>query len=65
MVVAIGDREGRNFTNPTVPFKIPINKTALWNSITVLKDNTVVAFTSTDAYNGNHEVWMIKGKVLY
>ncbi|MDQ2719472.1 MAG: glycoside hydrolase [Bacteroidota bacterium] len=65
IVVAIGDDEGRNFTNTTVPFKMPTNKTALWNSITVLKDNTVVALTSTDAYNGKHEVWMIKGKVLY
>ena len=65
MIVTIGDCEGRNFTNATVPFKIPINKTALWNSITVLKDNTIIALTSTDAYNDKREVWMIKGKVLY
>lgn len=65
MVVTIGDLEGRHFTNATVPFKIPANKTALWNSITVLKDNIVVALTSTDAYDGKHEVRMIKGKVLY
>ena len=65
MVVVVGDAEGRNFTNATVPFKIPANTTALWNSIAVLKDNTVVALTSTNAYNGKYEVWMIKGKVLY
>lgn len=61
MVVVVGDAEGRNFTNATVPFKIPANTTALWNSIAVLKDDTVVALTSTNAYNGKYEVWMIKG----
>ena len=65
MVVTVGDREGRHFTNPTVPFKIPINKTALWNSIAVLKDNTIIALTSTDGFNGKYEVWMIKGNLLY
>jgi hypothetical protein len=65
MVVAIGDAEGRKFTNATVPFKIPPNTTALWNSIAVLKNNTVVALTSTNAYNGKAGVWMITGRVVY
>lgn len=64
MIVTIGDAEGQNFTNATVPFKIPANATALWNSIALLKDDTIVALTSTNAYNGKHGVWMIKGKVL-
>ena len=62
MVVTIGDAEGLNFTNPTVPFKIPVNSTSLWNSVTALKDNTIIALTSTNAYN-QHGVWMIKGNV--
>lgn len=65
MIVVIGDAEGLNFTNATVPFKIPANATALWNSITVLKDQTVVALTSTNAYNGKYEVWIIKGRLGY
>lgn len=65
MIVTVGNAEGRNFTNPTVPFKIPSNATALWNSISVLKDNTVIALTSTNAYNGKPGVWMIKGRVAY
>ncbi len=61
MVVTVGDAEGLNFTNASVPFKIPANSTGLWNSIAVLKDNSIVALTSTNAYNGKYEVWMIKG----
>jgi hypothetical protein len=65
MIVAVGDAEGRDFSNPTVPFKIPANSTALWNSISVLKDETIVALTSTKAYNGKPEVWIIKGRLIY
>jgi hypothetical protein len=65
MVVAIGDAEGRNFTNLSVPFKIPANTVGLWNSITVLEDDTIVALTSTNAYNNKPGVWMIKGKLVY
>ncbi len=65
MVVAVGDAKGMNFTNPTLPFKIPLNATALWNSIAVLKDNIVVALTSTNGYGGKGGVWMIKGKIDY
>ena len=63
MIVTVGDAEGLNFTNPMIPFRIPVNTTALWNSVTVLKDNTIVALTSTNAYN-KHGVWMIKGKLI-
>lgn len=65
MIVAVGDTKGRNFTNATVPFKIPANTTALWNSIAVLKDQTIIALTSTNAYSGKTEVWMIKGRLMY
>lgn len=64
MVVTVGDSEGLNFTNPTVPFKIPAPNTALWNSIAVLKDDTIVALTSTNGYD-QRGVWMIKGKLIF
>lgn len=64
MIVTIGDAEGLHFTNATKPFKIPANSTALWNSIVVLRDNTIVALTSTNAYD-KYGVWMIKGKLFY
>ncbi len=64
MVVVIGDAKALHFTNPSVPFKIPANTTALWNSLAVLKDNTIIALTSTNAYDNKHGVWMIKGKLF-
>lgn len=61
MVVTVGDSEGLNFVNPTVPFKINANATALWSSIFVLDSKTAIALTSTNAYGNKTEVWMIKG----
>jgi len=65
MKVVIGDNEAKNFNRKTSPFSIPGNKSGLWNSLSVLEDNTVVAITSTNGFSGgNTEVWMIKGKVI-
>lgn len=64
MVVTVGDAEGLNFLNPSLPFKIAPTKVALWNSITVLKDNMIIALTSTNGYNPVG-VWMIKGKIIF
>jgi hypothetical protein len=64
MVITVGNNEGLNFTNPTIPFKIPANATGLWNSITVLKNNSIIALTSTNAF-GKTGVWMIAGKVNF
>ncbi|RZF58903.1 sialidase family protein [Sphingobacterium corticibacterium] len=65
MKVVIGDDQAKNFTSKSVPFSIPGNKSCLWNSVTVLHDNTIIAVTSTNAYGtGNTEVWMVKGKVI-
>ena len=65
MVVTVGNSSATNFTNPTVPFKIPAEKRALWNSLTVLKNGTIIALTSTDACSNETQVWMIKGKIFY
>ncbi len=65
MVVEIGDNTGSLFSNRSIPFDIPISKSGLWNSISVIEGNTTVALTSTNAFSANStEVWMIKGKVI-
>lgn len=65
MFVVVGDAAGKNFTNRSIPFNVPLNKQGLWNSLCVLDDNTVIALTSTNAYSANTtEVWMIKGRLV-
>ena len=65
MQVVIGDENGKNFTQKTIPFDVPLNKQGLWNSLCVMDDNTVIALTSTNAYSLNTtEVWMIKGLII-
>lgn len=66
MKFAIGNDEARSFNRKSVPFNIPQSKWAIWNSVSVIDDNTVVALTSTNAYSTNNstEVWMIKGHVI-
>jgi Carbohydrate family 9 binding domain-like/BNR repeat-like domain len=64
MIVSIGNSEGRNFNRKSFPFYISDpTKTALWNSVCVENDSTVIALSSTNAY-GKTAVWMIKGYVL-
>lgn len=63
MFVAIGDADGKNFTNQSIPFNVALNKQALWNSLCVLDDDTIIALTSTNAWSNGTEVWMIKGRV--
>lgn len=66
MNVVIGDENGNNFTNKTIPFTIPVDKIGLWNSLCILADDTVIALTSTNAYSASNkvEVWMIKGHIV-
>jgi hypothetical protein len=65
MKVAIGNAEAKAFSHTSAPFPIPKNKFGLWNSLTVLDDDTVVAVTSTNAFSlFQSEVWMIKGRVI-
>ncbi|HZB14397.1 MAG TPA: sugar-binding protein [Chryseolinea sp.] len=64
MIVSIGSPLGKNFNRKSIPFYISDpSKTALWNSLCVENDSTVIALTSTNAY-GKTAVWMIKGHVL-
>ncbi len=64
MQVAIGDPKGENFINTSIPFNIPLDKQGLWNSLCILNDDTIIALTSTNAYNDHSEVWMIKGRLI-
>jgi len=56
MRVAIGDDNAKNFDRTTTPFLIPEITSALWSSIAVLKDNSVVALTSTNAFSSTKSV---------
>ncbi len=66
MKVVIGNNMAQNFNRKTSPFDIAADRSGLWNSVSVLGDNTVIALTSTNTYSANNatEVWMIKGYVI-
>lgn len=65
MKVVLGTEKGNDFNRKTVPFQIAANSSALWNSLFVPNDSTVVAITSTNGYtSGVTEVWMIKGRIV-
>lgn len=64
MKVVIGDSLARYFDHKSVPFQIPEDRCALWSSLMVTADDTMVALTSTNAYSdGKMEVWMVKGRL--
>lgn len=64
MRVATGDHEAKKFDHVTIPFPMPEGYHALWNSLCVLKGDTIVALTSTNGYSRDRsEIWMIKGVV--
>ncbi len=64
MKVYMGDANAKNFANETSPFSnVPAGGNALWNSLTVLDDNTIMA---TSSINGVAQsgIWMVIGKVV-
>lgn len=66
MKVAIGNESGEDFNRISTPFIIPEGKSALWNSIAVLEDNSIIALATTNAFSPANasEVWMIRGRVI-
>ncbi|MET4080696.1 hypothetical protein ABIB40_000640 [Pedobacter sp. UYP30] len=64
MQVAVGNNFGQHFVLANQPFKIPKDKHALWNSLCVLADNSIIAITSTNAYSNKNAIWMVKGKLI-
>lgn len=64
MIVCIGDATARNFNRKSTPFyTTDVSKTALWNSVTVESDTSVIALASTNAYSSKTGVWMIRGYI--
>ena len=65
MQVYVGDKNARNFRNRSTPVpNLPANAQALWNSITMLDEDTVIAVMSIYGFkNGQNGIWTVKGKV--
>jgi len=64
MKVVIGTADAKNFNRKSTPFLLSSGKSALWNSIKVLDDDSVVALTTTNQFSNSSQVWMIKGRVI-
>ncbi|TRX28899.1 hypothetical protein FNW25_03855 [Flavobacterium franklandianum] len=62
MKVVIGTNEAKNFNRKSTPFILSTGKSALWNSIAVLDDDTVIALTTTNQFSNSSQIWMIKGR---
>lgn len=63
MVVYVGDREARNFRNPSAPFKLSGNVGGSWNSLFVKDSRTITALSDT-AINGVRGLWAIDGRLM-
>lgn len=63
MEVVVSD-SGRNFTNPTRPFEVPLAKEAKWNSLTDLGNDTIAAVATTNFDSDKIGIWMMKGKLI-
>lgn len=65
MQVYVGDKNARNFHNRSTPIPhLPDNGSALWNSLTQLDDNTVIAVMSVSGMEqGKNGIWTVKGKI--
>jgi hypothetical protein len=64
MKVVIGTNDAKNFNRKSTPFLLSSGKSALWNSVKVLDDDTVVALTTTNQFSNSSQIWMIKGHVI-
>lgn len=64
MKVVIGTHDAKNFNRKSTPFLLSSGKSALWNSISVLDDDTVIALTTTNQFSNSSQIWMIKGHIL-
>lgn len=60
LLVEVGDKTGRNFSNNTKPFDVATGKFGLWNSLSVM-DGKVWGLTATNNYSNISEIWTIAG----
>ena len=66
MQVYVGDKNARNFCNRSTPMPhLAENGSALWNSITQIDDETVIAVMSVGGQErGKGGIWTVKGKIV-
>lgn len=66
MFVLVGNSEARNFKAKSNPFALPEANRGMWNSVSVIENDVVVALTSTNLYNssGGNDIVMLKGYPL-
>ena len=64
MQVYAGDGQARNFANPTAPFAtLPPQAHALWNSLCLIDDDTVMAVSSLGGQGVENGIWTVTGKI--
>ena len=64
MQVYVGDKNARNFCNRSTPMPhLAENGSALWNSITQIDDETVIAVMSVGGMEPGG-IWTVKGKIV-
>ena len=61
MFVAVGDKDARNFKHVTEPFTRGNTEHALWNSVSVIGDGSVLAIGSLGGASVGNSIWMMKG----
>jgi hypothetical protein len=66
MFVLVGNPEARKFKAKSNPFALPEANRGMWNSVSVIENDVVVAITSTNLYNtsGGNDIVMLKGYPL-
>ena len=66
MFVLVGNSEARKFKAKSNPFALPEVNRGMWNSVSVIENDVVVAITSTNLYNtsGGNDIVMLKGYPL-
>ncbi|MDP4208720.1 MAG: T9SS type A sorting domain-containing protein [Bacteroidota bacterium] len=67
MQVYVGNENAQNFTNKSTPFpNIPANGNAMWNSLTVINDSTIMAVSSVNTGGTSQNgIWTVKGKIVH
>ena len=61
MFVVVGDKNAKNFKAQSAPFNVSTSEHAIWNSLSVIEDGTVVAVSSIGKAGGSNAIQMIKG----
>ncbi len=64
MQVYVGDSAAANFANRSTPFPdLPAGASALWNSLTVLDNDNLLAVSSVTGL-GSNGIWIVRGHIV-